>query len=69
MQTLESQALEHGRLIRELDTYQALLVLSTLDEVSKDEVRSLIKMLTSVDKENHTVAREAIDQLIKKITL
>lgn len=69
MKTLEAQDMEHSKMMRNLDRYQALLMLSTLEEITKDQVRTILKMLTSVDEENHLVADEAIKQLLEKLKL
>lgn len=44
-----------------------LLLLLGLGEIDKEEVRSIMKMMESSDRENHTVAIETIQQLIQKV--
>jgi hypothetical protein len=44
----------------------ALLQLCALGSITAEEMRSLLRMLSSPDKENHVVARETINELWKK---
>jgi len=44
-----------------------IVLLRSLEMITVDEAKNLLKMLESVDEENHTVAKETINNLINKI--
>lgn len=44
-----------------------LLQLQALGKITPEEMHSLLKMLASQDEENHTVANETIDNLMKDL--
>lgn len=50
-----------------LSTEISLLQLHTLGKITAAEMGSLLKMLKSVDVENHVVAHETINNLIKEL--
>ena len=51
----------------ELDYRTQILELQALGKITGIEMANLIKMLQSVDEENHVVAKEAINNLMKTI--
>jgi polyhydroxyalkanoate synthesis regulator phasin len=50
-----------------LSTKISLLQLVTLGKITPEEMKNLLKMLFSPDKENHAVAHETIKNLLKTI--
>ena len=50
-----------------LDYRTKIIELQALGKITKEEMANLIKMLQSADEENHTVAKEVINNLIKTI--
>jgi hypothetical protein len=51
----------------DLDYRTQVLELQALGKITGIEMTNLIKMLQSVDEENHVVAKEAISNLMKTI--
>lgn len=58
---------DHQQIIDVLTTEISLLKLHALGKITSEQLSSLLKMLGSVDPENHVVAHETIKNLIKDI--
>ena len=57
----------HDALLAKKQPRHDIVLLRSLEMITVDEAKSLLKMLESVDEENHTVAKETINNLINKI--
>jgi len=64
LSSFENRATHLEQRIDTLSTEISLLQLYTLEMISKEQMRSLLKMLASQDTENHTVAHETIRNLL-----